>query len=577
MRTLACLATLILAATMAADDRESGKGKDRNRGGGGGSSDGNGSSGGASGNSAGRWRIVGWNDLGMHCMDGKDYAIYSILPPFNNFHAQVVDGSGKLVKSASAARVTFEAIADPDGSINRTTIGKTNFWNFVLPLYGANAAPDVGLAGYRMPGAANTPQAMAFDPQFWQYSAEGVPISPYDDAGNKNYYPMMRLTARSSNGNVLATSDVVLPVSDEIDCAVCHASGSQTLARPNAGWAFLGDAEKDYKTNVLRLHDERQASSPLFQSSLISAGYAAAGLMATVGAGKPILCAKCHASNALPGTGVAGVAPLTSAIHKYHGHVIDPTNQMPLDSVDNRSACYRCHPGSVTRCLRGAMGNATLPDGSMQMQCQSCHGNMTLVGNPARKGWLEQPNCQACHTGTAVRNSGQIRYVSVFENSGLMRIAADSTFATNPDTPAANLSLFRFSRGHGGLQCEACHGSTHAEYPSSHANDNLQNIALQGHAGVLAECSTCHAGEMKTVNGGPHGLHPIGPAWIDKHKDAAEKNASQCRTCHGLDYRGTVLSATLADRTLEAKRGRKTFPRGTQIGCYDCHNGPRGE
>ncbi len=25
-----------------------------------------------------RWTLVGWNDLGMHCMDGKDYSIYSI-------------------------------------------------------------------------------------------------------------------------------------------------------------------------------------------------------------------------------------------------------------------------------------------------------------------------------------------------------------------------------------------------------------------------------------------------------------------------------------------------------------------
>ncbi|MEZ5352043.1 MAG: hypothetical protein R2762_05355 [Bryobacteraceae bacterium] len=565
----------LLAASLAADDREddraNNRGEGRSRGGG------SGGGSGSSGGSGGQWRVVGWNDLGMHCMDGKDYSIYSILPPFNTFHAQVVDGSGRLVKDGSMAQVTFESIADPDGSINRSTIGKTNFWDFVSPLFGVNVAPDVGLAGYRMPGAANTPQPMAYDPQFWQYSAEGVPISPYDDAGRKNYYPMMRITARSPNGTVLAASDVVLPVSDEIDCAVCHSSGSQTMARPNAGWAFLSDPEKDYKTNVLRLHDERQSSSPLFQTALAAAGYNAAGLMATVNGGKPILCAKCHLSNALPGTGVPGVAPLTAAIHSYHGHVIDPTNQMPLDSVDNRSACYRCHPGSVTRCLRGAMGSATLPDGSMQMQCQSCHGNMTLVGSASRKGWLDQPNCQACHTGTAVRNNGQIRYASVFENSGLMRVAADATFATNADTPAAGLSLFRFSRGHGGLQCEACHGSTHAEYPSSHTNDNLQMIALQGHAGVLSECSTCHAGELKTVTGGPHGLHPIGPVWIDKHKDAAEKNAAQCRTCHGADYRGTVLSATLADRTLKSTRGSKTFAKGTRIGCYDCHNGPRGE
>lgn len=45
-------------------------------------------------------------------------------------------------------------------------------------------------------------------------------------------------------------------------------------------------------------------------------------------------------------------------------------------------------------------------------------------------------------------------------------------FGTNPHTPAPCKSLFRFSKGHGGLACSACHGSTHAEYPTPHRNDN---------------------------------------------------------------------------------------------------------
>ena len=43
-----------------------------------------------------KYKVIGTNDLGMHCMDGKDYSIYSILPPYNTFHAQVVDPAGKL-------------------------------------------------------------------------------------------------------------------------------------------------------------------------------------------------------------------------------------------------------------------------------------------------------------------------------------------------------------------------------------------------------------------------------------------------------------------------------------------------
>jgi hypothetical protein len=29
----------------------------------------------------GPFRIIGWNDLGMHCFDGKDYSVFGVLPP----------------------------------------------------------------------------------------------------------------------------------------------------------------------------------------------------------------------------------------------------------------------------------------------------------------------------------------------------------------------------------------------------------------------------------------------------------------------------------------------------------------
>ena len=161
----------------------------------------------------------------------------------------------------------------------------------------------------------------------------------------------------------------------------------------------------------------------------------------------PVLCAACHASEALPGTGLSGIPPLTQSVHALHAHATDPTNGLTLESSSNRSACYRCHPGSTTRCLRGAMGSAVAADGSMAMQCQSCHGSMSQVGGIYRRGWLDEPNCQACHTGTAVQNSGQIRYTSAFTSSGQFRVPANTTFATNPNTPGTGMSLFRFSQG----------------------------------------------------------------------------------------------------------------------------------
>ncbi len=35
---------------------------------------------------AAEWQVIGWNDLGMHCMDGTDFSVFSILPPYNTSH-----------------------------------------------------------------------------------------------------------------------------------------------------------------------------------------------------------------------------------------------------------------------------------------------------------------------------------------------------------------------------------------------------------------------------------------------------------------------------------------------------------
>jgi len=532
--------------------------------------------------------LLGWNNLGMHCMD-SDYSVFTVLPPYNTIEAQLIV-HGQLVTNGAGYTVTYQAVADPTGSINTTAIGKGNFYTYTPFLYGALPL-DRGLAGWSMPGLANVPQTNLFEtlnqpaagiftPVNW-WRAEGIPLSPYDDAGRKNTYPLMRMIARNSANQPIATNDIVLPISDEMDCRACHASGTQAAAQPAAGWVWDGLPERDYRLNILRLHDERQLAlyPALYAAALAANNYNPAGLYRRVTAeGKPVLCALCHASEALGTSGYPGVPPLTTSVHSHHASVMDPVLNTTLDNAANRSACYRCHPGSTTRCLRGAMGSAIAADGSMEMQCQSCHGNMSAVGSASRIGWFMEPNCQACHTGTATSNSGQIRYTSALLADGTLRVPTNQTFATTSNTPptsapALNLSLYRFSVGHGGLQCSACHGSTHAEFPSSHPNDNLRNIALQGHAGMMSECTACHTNSPSTVTGGPHGMHPVGQTWVSGHQSPADGNRTQCQPCHGTDYRGTVLSRMLASRTVN---GQNLF-QGAIVSCYNCHNGPSGD
>jgi hypothetical protein len=523
---------------------------------------------------SGDYALSAWNDLGMHCVDGNDYSIMSILPPYNNLHAQLVDKrTGKQV--ADGVTMTYEAIADLQGSINTSSASKTNFWQYVASLFGASPANDIGLTGNPTP--SRTPAPLAFNGTHGWFEAEGIPVTPYDDAGSKNFYPMVNVVAKDASGKVLANAKAVLPVSDEMTCQACHASrqtGStaQLAAKPPvSGWSFDADPQKDWKKNVLRIHDDKQQSNATFKQALATKGYSATGLAATAAAGKPILCAACHASNALPGTGIAGISALTAAQHRSHGQVADPAQNLKLDDIANRSACYMCHPGSVTKCLRGAMGNAVDSAGNAVMGCQSCHGAMSAVGASTRVGWLQQPNCQSCHY------SGKRETSALDSATGTLRQVADTRFATNPNVPANGYSLFRFSKGHGDLQCEACHGSTHAEYPSSHENDNVLSVSLQGYRGTVRECTSCHATVPNTSNGGPHGMHGTTSQWVGGHGDVAKRNRSECAYCHGADFKGTYLSEVRKAKSFLIENGNVNFVAGQRVGCYDCHNGPDGE
>ncbi len=519
-------------------------------------------------------KLVGWNNLGMHCMD-DDYSVFSILPPYNTVDAQLIDASGKLVRNTAGYSVTYEAIADPDGSINSTSIGKSNYWEFAQALFGVVLPPDTNLTGNKMPGPSNEPQFLKFSGVMNWFEGLGIPITPIDDAGHSNPYPMMRLTARNTSGTVLATTDMVLPVSGEMNCRACHASGSGPAAQPSAGWVNDPQQSRDYRLNILRLHDQKHLGSPVYTAALAATGYTADGLYSSViDHQKPVLCAACHASEALGTGGAAGVPPLTRSLHSLHANVIAPDTGLPLDHVANRSSCYQCHPGSETKCLRGAMGAAVSLDGSAAMQCQSCHGTMSQVGATDRTGWLNEPQCGSCHTGTATQNAGQLRFLSVYDPAGLVRKPVLPIFSSNTDTPAAGISLYRFSKGHGDLQCSACHGSTHAEFPALHRNDNLQNERLQGHAGVLASCTSCHSTMPRTATGGPHGMHSTDSTWAQDHADTARAlGIATCRNCHGGDDRGSPLSRVPVDHSISTKFGTRTFTAGREVSCYDCHNG----
>jgi hypothetical protein len=519
-------------------------------------------------------QLFAWNDLGMHCMD-SDFSVFTLLPPFNDLNAQLLVG-GKLASTGYS--LTYESAADPNtGSINTSSSGKTNFWDWAISLFGGPSTPDVGLTGN--PAPSTTPAPLAWSTAFGWFEATGIPITPKDDNLQLNAYPLVKVTARDGAGRQIASTTSVLPVSSEINCPICHASATGSpAAKPAQGWVGLTPgSERDWRMNVLRLHDEKNAANPAY-APLMSGKQYGTSLELSARNGKPILCDTCHNSNALAIWGIAGeaaVSSMTAAMHNRHADVTVPGSTQTLDLSTTREACYNCHPGKQTECLRGAMGNPTDANGKHLMECQSCHGSMRTVGDAARAGWFDMPKCQSCH------HDGKRETVAI-NPDGTFKTWADRRFASQDNTPAANVSLYRFSTGHGGLQCEACHNSTHAEFtnkPSvnnNQVNDNLRAIAAQGYAAAIRECTVCHASTPSSVNGGPHGMHEIGQSWVTRHHDSVNSsNRADCFYCHGSTSAGSPLAVVKVAKTFRTEDSRtRSFAAEDRVTCWSCHNGP---
>lgn len=190
-----------------------------------------------------------------------------------------------------------------------------------------------------------------------------------------------------------------------------------------------------------------------------------------------------------------------------------------------------------------------------------------------RTPWLNEPMCQSCHTGDAMSNSGGIRKRLAFSATDP---AATPVLVTNKRFAEENGKLFRFSEGHGHVACEGCHGSTHAIWPSSEANDNVAATQLQGHTGTIIECTTCHGTGVPMSTNGPHGMHPVNDqGWTRNHHDFFERNRASCQACHGVNLEGTVLSRAAANRRLIIEDGRIVqISKGEMISCTRCHENP---
>ncbi len=339
--------------------------------------------------------VVAQNDLGMHCMQG-DFSQMMILPPFNTVRAQVIRRGHSPEVTTSDVTVKYEFTTNTHSS------DKTNFWRYAQPLLGVNLARDVGLAGFGLSGS------MARDTAHRSFIATGIPVTPIDDDGKENPYPLIHVTARLNNV-VVAQTQAVVPVSWEMSCNLCHSEAGKSVA-----------------TNVLEAHDRLHATDLIHQ--------------------QPVMCASCHSDNALGTPGTPGVPSLSSAMHSAHA------SRMSAITMDN--ACYACHPGERTNCQRDvhAAHNVT---------CTNCHGTMEQVANPARNPWAQEPRCDSCHQrqGFEFEQPGKLFRDSVGHGGVQCVTCHGSPHVIAPaGTEKDNAQAVRMQQATGTLsECTVCH------------------------------------------------------------------------------------------------------------------------
>jgi len=380
-----------------------------------------------------------------------DFQNLAIHPPANNLRAQVMR---KGTDTALPVLLTTGYHVTYEIPGNTYSVGKTNFWSYALSLFGIKPADNTGLSGAGLAG--NLISAGTY------FYVNGIPLTPYQDSdlSGKDFYQLAMLKVVDENNQLLAATQPVIPVTNITKCVSsgCHSSEDDILAR----------------------HEEEDG----FDRN-----------------NKPILCTSCHASNLVGTSGQPGLNSFSQVIHSAHrGRTND---------------CLRCHGGSETGFLRGAMAAAGF-------NCQDCHGNIAQIANSIRDGrrpWLDEPSCASdgCH--------GQ-------------------EYAEEPG------KLFKDSKGHGGMFCSVCHGAPHAVYPSRNDRDNAQIIALQGNQGTLTDCLVCHGSYIPGA--GPHGFLP----------NSSEFSNSLHGTRKGIEtwYRAE-------NQGFESVTGIPI----TSLGCMNCH------
>lgn len=470
-------------------------------------------------------------------------------------------GDGKITLNQQAMPSVTQFVVDPTTHVPTTLVAKP---------YVANTPQLFHTYEKSLPMFSKLAFGYTANNTNW-FSAEGIPISPFDDAGRENPFSLMRVTARDLAKKALVSVDTVVPVSGETNCKTCHLPapygnglGTKNVTSPRipsndpqvAALPTWVSEEWAADVNILLLHDSMHATK-LF-----------AGYNATTGQSpKPVVCQTCHYTPALdlaqagPQTVAGGLQQnahqtMSRVMHNGHGNLTvngaplfptmpapndpkranagpDPINAFTKSTLE--ATCYQCHPGKRTQCLRGVMYSVA---GAV---CQDCHGQMKQVGDDfsrkqpkgfivaadfyknaatPRVPWLNEPTCGSCHTGDATSNMTKTTG-AVAAADGIRLLEA--YLATDPKATPILPTNMRFAE-------------PRVASGSATGNPQLFRLSVDKHGGIF--CEGCH--------GATHAEWPVANANANDNVAATQIQGhagkiTECDACHTGSL-GTTLA-----------------------------------
>lgn len=536
------------------------------------------------------WRVLASNDLGMHCAD-LDYQVFSILPPFNVVHSQVVLPGTASAKprllTGTEADVVYRATSssvDPAGagSINTTSnlapVGtKSNFWTSAT-LPDGTVGTLAGLA-YRVlyPGAVLD--------LFAPIPAEtGLPVPdpaklPALAAGQQ------KMPSPSNVPQKFGRFDTNLPF------FATFPFGTTVVG---ANW-FSADG-----IPILPVDDAGRTNPyPLMSVQAVVKGAdptKVSNIRGSVDIVLPVAseadCRNCH-------NGIDGRAAVFATVTKYANGVAWPIAQEATapgpDKANNAAKInilrlhdakwgskYTASAGGATPCSSGTESSCL--DQRRAIQCSQCHYSPAL--DLAQVGPIDEPGIgvngrqQTRHISMSRAmhyNHGQ--YTSLFPSMPLPGTPG-RTITTQADVlqqtcyqchPGKQTKCLRGAMGAGGVVCQDCHGDMRqvgndftANLPAGKGPDLTKRVPWA----MEPKCQSCHVGDAKTVAAMNRADQIVAPDGIRNLLAYAKSSASAT---------AVAMIQSPNSRFAENEKLYRLSKGHGGVSCQNCHGGTHAE